>query len=142
MDLCLIGGISPRLPRMEARVDWVEAVAAMEGAEKGAAVGEALVMAGLEMAKGEVMGAMGVKVRVVVGRAGGGAGGGATQWVPPGGVASVRVTAANAGAWRDGTLRLAPGEYRPACNPYGDCGHNSCAVLARPGLALVTDPAA
>ena len=72
----------------------------------------------------------------------GGGGGGATQWVPPGGVASVRVTAANAGAWRDGTLRLAPGEYRPACNPYGDCGHNSCAVLARPGLALVTDPAA
>ena len=80
MDLCLIGGISPRLPRMEARVDWVEAVAAMEGAEKGAAVGEALVMAGLEMAKGEVMGAMGVKVMVVVGWARGGAGLGEMGW--------------------------------------------------------------
>ena len=55
---------------------------------------------------------------------------------------SVTVTAANASAWRDGTLTLAPGQPRPACNPYGDCGHNSCAVLARPGLALVTDPAA
>ena len=28
------------------------------------------------------------------------------------------------------------------CTDCGDCGHNSCAVLARPGLALVTDPAA
>lgn len=51
-------------------------------------------------------------------------GGGATQWVPPGGVASVRVTATN------------------ACDVYGSCGHASCAVLARPGLALVADPAA
>ena len=50
----------------------------------------------------------------------GGGGGGAGTF--PGD--SVTVTAAN------------------ACNPYGDCGHNSCAVLARPGLALVTDPAA
>ena len=72
------------------------------------------------------------------GTVGGGGGGGAGSF--PGD--SVTVTATNASAWRDGTLTLAPGQPRPACNPYGDCGHNSCAVLARPGLALVTDPAA
>ena len=73
------------------------------------------------------------------GTVGGGGGGGGSSSFPGD---SVTVTAMNAGAWRNGTLALAPGQPRPACNPYGDCGHNSCAVFPRPGLALVTDPAA
>ena len=50
----------------------------------------------------------------------GGGGGGAGTF--PGD--SVTVTAAN------------------ACDVYGSCGHHSCAVLARPGLELIVDPAA
>ena len=54
----------------------------------------------------------------------GGGGGGGGGWQAPDGVSTVTVTAGN------------------ACDVYGSCGHASCTVFPRPGLALVTDPAA
>lgn len=53
----------------------------------------------------------------------GGGGGGGGQWTPPAGVSPVTVTATN------------------ACNAYGDCGHASCAVIARTPLRLIAEDA-